>query len=297
MCGVTAGRRRILGVFLLCAHVQVCQSSTERQSSFAVVNRFPWCYEIIPAVGHVLFELKLSYDVFVVQTSATEIAEAKSLQAVLSSLGAPEVFDYDLFISRHVEYGSVFLMDWYSGSWLPEPLRDNLDLLARRDTNIYIFVHEPDRVLDHCDMDSSGNWIQTSSCQGLAAQVLGHERVHVLVTAPFVKPVVEDMLDKQQILKQVHVFIPVFFWEAAFNSAQLEHKRGFVVQGSLDSSRRNYSSVFSTLQQQPDILDHPRFSLMFVGKAEGYPTGTEVAVAWGSRIACHRNLPLMVRLL
>ena len=238
----------------------------------------------------------MAYDVYVVNTTSQESAEAAALDDILTVWGSPKVFAYDTFFSRQDQYSSIFIMDWYSGSWVTEPLKDNLDLLQYRRLNIYIFVHEPDRVLSQCDMDASGRWIESAECQSLATQVLGHDDVRLLVTAPFVKSRVEELLLARNVTKNAEVFIPVFSLKTGQESPSKQSKRGFVVQGSLDSSRRNYSAVFNTLQQHPRLLEHPRFSMMFVGKADGYPTGVQVATSWGSQVTCYRNLPLQVQL-
>ncbi|KAK9818072.1 hypothetical protein WJX72_006666 [[Myrmecia] bisecta] len=92
---------------------------------------------------------------------------------------------------------------------------------------------------------------------------------HALGIAPHVVAAIKEQLTQHDIHIPVSLFNPVY----DINIGEVPQQRsGFIIQGSIDNKRRNYSGVWDAVVAKQELLNDPAFLLRLVGAF--YPNKT-----------------------
>lgn len=224
-----------------------------KSSRVAIVNPYSYCYEVIFSLAYTLGQLSDNVDLFM-----QSVSKKAGVDDLLLDFFKGNILEYGIEYPKVVEngaqgYDAIFYADWYP-QFEESYLKDLLD--SAYDRPIVVLTHEPEFT------------IPKSLRDGWAPEFMQYWAMPNLQLFAISPHVAEHVNQKLKMFSSVKLkcqwFAPVF----PFESGQAPNRTGIVVQGKLDSKRRDYEGVFKSVLARPDVLKDHRFSLKLVGSMD-----------------------------
>lgn len=243
----------------------------------AVVDPFPWCYEIVFAVTYTFSRLGWSTSVFLDQNKyGGQIVMKPWYNGPIQKYSEFEAEGFDVIV--FVDWYPVGTMPGDGFSYFDGKLRTILE--GGFQGSAIVLLHEPARIFGNLGFEE-----MNATFRSELTGVLNHKQVQIATIAPHVAHYTQQKLQTFKVLdKTVEWFVPVFPFESsrcgrseqacAESHPRLADRTGFVLQGKLEGFRRDYSSLFEALQDDHELLDDPDFALKLVGREAAHANGT-----------------------